>query len=357
VSPSFPARIVGRALLAILASLWPLAGRPQQAPTPAILDLASLPPMRPPGADLYRRHFLIAYTPRVWAVGSNGAYAGVYGGKDLATVRDKALAGCAAKGGTECAIYAQDLEVVWHGRVGTAPAAPPGAVFAEDHAAFLPDTRFLWYGPQAARGVIVWGHGYGGALDDERGFTPPAFLRPLNNAGFDVLRFDRDPAWDSDADTTEGWLRAGLRALRQKGWRMIVAGGQSRGGWNALQLLLEPGDADVIITTSAGRFGRDPGNLILKGETMLWELANRVPKQSTRLAFLQFKDDPFAGDEDKRAGRIRDMVGPKIGALLLIDRPEGFTGHMGGYPFGFAERFGDCILRFVTEPRPAGACE
>jgi hypothetical protein len=323
---------------------------------PAELDLARLPPMRPPGPEVYRQKFLTGNLPRVWAIASNGAFGGAWGGRTIATARAAALASCARKGGTDCAPFAEDLDLVGP---AAAPAAraPAAPVLAMDHAAFLADARFFWFGPPAARGVIVWGHGYGGYADDERGFQPPAFLRPLNNAGFDVLRFDRDPQWDGDADTTEQWLRTGLAALRTRGWRMIVAGGQSRGGWNALQLLDSPGSAEAIITTSAARFGRDAGNQILKGETMLWTLADRVPRQTTRLAYLQFKDDPFGGDEDKRARTVREMIGPKIGGLLLIDQPEGFSGHMGAYAAGFADRFAACILRFVTEPAPPQTCE
>ena len=262
-----------RLLLALCLVSW---FHVAQAQTNAILDTIHLPLMRSPGAEVYRDRFLIGGLPRAWAIASDGSNGGQWGSGTLEKVREAALKSCAAKGGTDCAIYAENLDVVWRGRPAT-EAAPPASLVSDRGYAFVPDARFFWHGPRVARGVIVWGHGYGGPNDDECGYQPPSFLRPLNNAGFDVVRFDRDPGWDHDVDRVVGWLRGGLGELRRMGWRIVVAGGQSRGGWNALEMLRSPGSADAIITTSAGPgTGTDPGSQILKGETMLYSLASDV---------------------------------------------------------------------------------
>ena len=179
----------------------------------------------------------------------------------------------------------------------------------------------------------------------------------LNNAGFDVVRFDRDPGWDHDIDQVAQWLRGGLAELRRQGWRVVVAGGQSRGGWSSLELLRTPGIADAIITTSAAASGQDAGTQILRGETMLYSLLSELPKQATRVVYIRFMDDPFAGDEEKRARRMREMVAPNVGALLLIDRPDGFSGHGGAYRPGSAEKFGVGIARFVMEASRPARCD
>lgn len=342
-----------RCFLAICIVLWSFGARAQ---TEAILDLGHLPPMKPSGPEGYRDRFLMGNLPRAWAIASDGSQGGQWGAGTIEKAREAALKSCAGKGGTDCAIYAENLDVVWRGRVPAARPAP-ATLIADRGYAFVPDARFFWRGARMARGVVVWGHGYGGAYDDERGRQPPAFLRALNNAGFDVVRFDRDPNWDQDIEQVAGWLRAGLVELRRQGWRVVVAGGQSRGGWTSLEMLRTPGVADAVVTTSAAASGQDPGNQILRGETMMYSLLSDVPKQPTRVVYIQFKEDPFGGDEDKRARRMREMVGPNVGALLLIDRPDGFKGHMGAFATGFAEKFGACIARFVMGASQSTLCD
>jgi hypothetical protein len=342
-------------LRAVLLAAFLLIGAQATAQTEAVLDTATLPSMRPPGPEIYRDRFITGNLPRAWAIATNGASGGAWGGRDAAAARDAALKTCADRGGTDCALYAVDLDVVWHGRQPAPRTAQPALITAPGYS-FTPDPRFFWFGPERARGVVVWGHGFGGPNDDERGRQPPSFLRPLNNAGFDIVRFDRDPGWDQDIEKVVGWLRDGLAELRRRGWRVAVSGGQSRGGWNNLELLRTPGFADIVITTSAAASGTNPGTQILRGETMLYTVLDAVPAQRTRVAYVQFRDDPFGGDEDRRAERVRQMLGPKVGPLLLIDRPEGFAGHSAAYQATFGERFGACIARFVLDPVPPGAC-
>ena len=238
----------------------------------------------------------------------------------------------------------------------TAPV--PGPLVANEHYAIIPDQRFIWHGPQAALGIVVWGHGLDEHRRDLRGQAPPAFLRPLNKAGYDVVRFDRDPSWDGNTRIPDvvAFLRDGLVELRNRGWKRIVAGGQSRGGINVLSLLKTPGAADVILTTSAAMAGTDPGSVAMRGEVNLYDLLHDTPKQNVRVMYIQFLDDPFAGDEEKRANRVREWVGPKVSALLVLDRPEGFHGHIAGASADFAEKYRACITSFVMDEVPPKAC-
>jgi hypothetical protein len=74
-----------------------------------------------------------------------------------------------------------------------------------------------------------------------------------------------------------------------------------------------------------------------------------------RVVVANFSDDPFNGLPDARAEALRLLEG-RVGALLLIDRPEGITGHGAGAGRAFAERFGGCLFRFATLPDPPTAC-
>jgi pimeloyl-ACP methyl ester carboxylesterase len=334
--------------LASAAAPLPIGG------PPSILDLKNLPSIPEQGRQAYSR-FLIGNVNRAFAIGSNGAFGSAWSAKTIDLAREEALSSCASKGASDCRIYADNLAINWPGRETNTVSKPPSTLLEGSGYAFIPDERFLWYPPALARGIIVWGHGWGG--DDERGTQPPAFLRALNNDGYSVVRFDREPNEDLWMDRQTRHLRDGLITLRVSGWKRIVAGGQSRGGWNALDLLRTPGAADAIITASAGPgSGTDVTRQIVKGQTLLYSLVDDAPSQTTRLAYIQFADDPYGGDKAQRAARVRDILGPKLGALLLIDRPEGFSGHGGAYRPGFAAQYGECIKRFVEDPVPPPNC-
>ena len=114
-------------------------------------------------------------------------------------------------------------------------------------------------GPQAARGVLVWGHGYGGPDRDNRNRPTPPFVSLLNDNGWDVLRFDRHPG-DDGLYASLPRLVGGLPALRQAGYRRILLGGQSRGGWQAIMAASERPDlVDAVIATAPAAHGEvDP---------------------------------------------------------------------------------------------------
>ena len=329
-------------------------------PLPPVLDVQRLPTNAEAARVSYRDHFLIGNLPRAFALSSDGHFGGRWGSGTPEAAQQAALDSCKAKGGTDCRLYAADLAIVWPGREAAAPPPPPTAPLRDNgHYALIADPRFIWHGPQAARGVIVWGHGLDEHRRDLRGQQPPAYLRPLNNAGYDVVRFDRAPEWDGNTRLPEivDWLREGLADLRHQGWRHIVAAGQSRGGINVLNLLRTPGLADVLLTTSAAMAGTDAVQVATRGEVNLYETIKDTPTQSTRVMYVQFEGDPFAGDEDRRAARMREMVGPHVSALVLIDRPSGFSGHSAANGADFAEAFSACIAHFVMDAMPPQHCD
>jgi hypothetical protein len=344
-----------RIAAAMAALLWWAPVSAQPAPSFPVLDTAAVPGLDAEGRAQYAR-FLVSNLPRAFALsGGSGKSGWVGGAKTEAEARDGALASCARKGATDCALYAAGLDVVWQGR---APQVrpPPRALIETGNYAFVPDERFLWRGPAAARGVYVWSHGkspgFGG---DERGLQPQPHVRFFNNAGFDVVRFDRAPLAD-DRERAAGWLRDGLAALRKRGWRMVIAGGQSRGAWNSLQMLDTPGLADVVIAVSPAAHGSGASVNLGAQTDDFRAMLSGDPRSSARVAMVQFRNDLFMGDGDARAAMMERILRPKVAAMLLIDRPEGFSGHGAGAQFGFADSYGACLLRFATEPTPPARC-
>ncbi len=227
-------------------------------------------------------------------------------------------------------------------------SAPPGPLIRSINYSFTPDERYVWRGPAAASGAYVWAHGKGlRSTDDLRGLQPPPHVRWLNEAGYDVIRFDRSPTVDQ-RDRAAGWLRDGLARLRKAGYARVIVGGQSRGAWNSLQMLDTPGLADAVVAISPAAHGSG-ASLNLLGQTDDFRrLLDDIPPQHTSVVFVQFKQDVFIGDADARRRMLEERLRPKIGALLLIDRPDGFAGHGADNSAPFGQRYGACIMRFVT---------
>jgi hypothetical protein len=308
------------------------------------------------GQQVYQR-YLNFNLPRALAVSPAGGY-GAYGGVGtIEAARDKAMQSCAAKTPSGCALYAENLETVWpSARRPPPPPAPAAPLITGPGYNFIADARYIWHGPAAARGMYVWSDGYGGPVSDARGVQPQSHVRAFNNAGFDVVRFERDPHQDHQRDLMAANLAAGLTALRRQGWKVIVAGGQSRGAWNSLQTLAAPGVADVVIAVSPGAHGTDSGNMVTRQETDLWQLLHDARSPTTRVAFVQFADDPYSAMPERRVALVDAQLRPRVGQVLVIDRPAGITGHGGGASYAFAARYGDCLVHFATDASPPSAC-
>ena len=126
------------------------------------------------------RAWLRTNVPRAFAIAPGGKVGSFSGAPwdTAAAVREKALQDCATNVPLGCAIYAENLDVVWPGQQSRA-ASPPGPLLKTWNYALVPDGRFIWHGPAAARGVVVWGHSYGGPEIDNRGNQPESLIRPL----------------------------------------------------------------------------------------------------------------------------------------------------------------------------------
>ncbi len=342
-------RLPALALACTLASTLP-----GQAAPPPVLDARAVPYLDDSSRASYEA-WLRTNLPRAVAIAPGGKIGWTTGGPHDAIegVREKALQQCVAKGASGCALYAENLDVVWPGRQSrTAP--PPGPLLKTWNYAFVPDDRYFWRGPAAARGVVVWSHGYGGSEADNRGVQPQSHIRPLNNAGYDVVRFDREPMADT-RDRAAGWLRDGLQEMRRLGYRSVIAAGQSRGAWNSLQMLETPGLADVVIAVSPAAHGSGGSANLTAQYDDLRSLLSGVSASRARVAFVQFEGDTFIGDADRRADLMRRAM-PRLGGVLFIDRPPGLRGHGAGASPEFGQRYGDCLMHFALDPAPPQSC-
>lgn len=341
------------AVFGLVAAFGAWSGQAGGQPSP-LADPAGPPGLTAEARALWAR-FITFNVHRAFAVGPGGAFGAAWNHRSLDEAKETALRNCARRAGPECRLIAVDLAIVDPARPWTPPMEAPGSVdIGGTGWEIVPDKRYLWRGPAQARGAFVFGHGRS-ADADPRGSQPQTWVRRFNLAGYDVFRFDRHPNSD-ETERAAGWLRDGLARLRALGYRHIVVGGQSRGGWNALQVLDRPGLVDVAIAIAPAAHGQGGSTNLLAQNDQLRTIAARTNAPAARLAFVQFANDPFVLDPDGRARIVRERIAPRLAAVLLIDRPEGFIGHGAGEGWRFADRFGACLLAFATEPVPPERC-
>jgi len=338
----------------LLVALLLLLAAPALGQTVPILQLPQQPGLREADRANVAR-YLRMNLPRALAFGPDGAY-GWYTGGPPDQVEQRAIESCQRRsGGAPCTIHARDLSIVAAGRAWTAPEPPSGARLASWNHETLPDPRFLWWGPDRARGVLVFAHGRGANGADSRGNQPHAWTRRFNNAGFDVWRFDRHPVSD-DKQRAAGWLRADLAEMRRRGYRRIVVAGQSRGAWNALMALDTPGLVDVAIAIAPAAHGEAGSpNLPRQLDDLRALVAAAAGAVEARVAVATFLNDPFAASPDGRAELFRQL-GERSAAFLLIDRPENLPGHGAGASIVFNDRYSLCLFNFATAVSPPRSC-
>jgi hypothetical protein len=339
------------AILLLLLAAWPVAAQSRNP----LLEIPASPGLSEANRANVER-FLRYPVPRVLALGPNGAAGWQSLGGTAEEIERRALESCQRRSnGAPCQVAVRDLAVVLPGRAWTPPEPPGGMRLSSWNHETVPDSRFLWWGPEQARGVVVFAHGRSAGGADSRGGQPQAWTRHFNNVGYDVWRFDRHPNTD-DAVRAAGWLRADLVELRRRGYRHIVVAGQSRGGWNTLMVLDTPGLADVHIAIAPAAHG-DLGSA--SHGRQLDDLRNIVAAAAgaprARLAIANFREDNFDAEPERRGALFREL-GARASAFLFLDRPEQPTGHGAGATSAFNDRFGACLLRFATAPQPPTSC-
>lgn len=217
----------------------------------------------------------------------------------------------------------------------------------------------LHRGPAEAVGVLVWGHGYGGPDEDYRGKPLPGFLTALNEAGFDILRFDRHPGDDALFVSLPRLVR-GLPALRALGYRQVVLGGESRGGWQALMAAAErPELVDAVLAVAPAAHGEIQGREGEDHETRADALADferllaGIAATPQRLLVAAFEGDAFDPDPAGRAALVAALAARRAAPTLALFPSGPARGHSGARDWRFTRDYGACVLTLLRAPEAA----
>jgi dienelactone hydrolase len=215
-------------------------------------------------------------------------------------------------------------------------------------------TRLVAHDPNprgvvAAVGAVIWNP----PADAERDLdpTPAHFVDVLGRAGYDIYRLERQRTGVREEVQGAEAIIDAAKALRARGYKRIVAAGQSAGGWLALRASATSREViDAIVATAPAVHG-PINNDRARADRARTEFA-RIMRHIDRVATMVFL---FAGDEFDPGGRAKAVeasLSERGVPAMVLDAPPGWRGHGAGQSRAFARRFGPCIVAFVAPPRP-----
>jgi pimeloyl-ACP methyl ester carboxylesterase len=209
-------------------------------------------------------------------------------------------------------------------------------------------------GPAAAQGAVIWNHGIAGSLAAEAMNSPvPTFVAVFRDAGWDVFRALRTRQSEEPNHSTAAFVQI-IERLKQEGYGKIIMAGQSGGAWLSLMAASRSDAVHAVIANAPAYYGVDR-EVFQKNSFILLDHIDDIRRG--RIMISYFKDDNFAPGG---RGAPSDALLTKHGLPhVVVDEPEGFSGHHGGNTALFRRRFGDCILAVAGDgPMPTReACD
>ncbi|MCZ8310397.1 MAG: alpha/beta hydrolase [Magnetospirillum sp.] len=218
-------------------------------------------------------------------------------------------------------------------------------------------------GPGTARGIVIWNHGLSGNNDQSRA-PPPAYVRVLHAAGWDVVRIKRDGLSEGGGWTTGG-LRHVARTVEEvqrakvQGYARVILAGQSYGGAIALEAARRV-EVYAIVPSSPGTGVSSTLVGTVAAETagtdhLYASLADG--KFERAAAILPFSDE-FALASPERGRRAREILAKRnVPFLPLDDASTILVGHGGSSSSAMTQIYAVCLAAFLDplRTRAAGA--
>ncbi len=215
-------------------------------------------------------------------------------------------------------------------------------------------------GPSAALGLVIWNHGVSGQ-SDQGAFPPPAYVRQLAQAGWDVIRIKRDGLQESN------WATAGLRHVartveevqkaREGGYRRIVLAGQSYGGAITLEAARRI-EVYAIVPSAPGTGVSliDLGSPMTSAQgTQQLLTALAEGKFERAVPILPFADE-YSASSPERGRKAREALGQRGLPFLPLDEASTqLVGHSASGTAMMSFAYGACVVAFLdpAAARPA----
>ena len=229
------------------------------------------------------------------------------------------------------------------------------AVLVGQHLCLAQDLSSVWSewesspvprrGPARAKALFVYFH----ARSVDALSVPIAilFTEMARIAQWDILRINRYPPTDDEELDAAILKRLSdeITSARTAGYKRIVVGGVSRGGWLALSAAALPG-VDVVIALAPGTGGLERKDLERTRDVLAQRL---VGAQARRVAAFFFDGDPREAVEERRAAVIRRALQRTRSAYMIVDRPPDLYAHVAAGSGRLVRRYRDCLLQFAQD--------
>lgn len=234
-----------------------------------------------------------------------------------------------------------------------APADPPVPPLVE----FTP-----WLvknqGPAGAKGVIYFVRGWSEGLGLDAFELAPYIMTTLNAHGWDVV-VAKYPQGDVPSrmryESVPGaakFLRHRAEDLKAQGYKRIVLAGQSWGSWVAMAADQQKGlPADalwLIVPNIYGPKTFDTGEKNSLFRLNYTKFAALVPALNTPAVLNTFTGDRW--EPGNRAALLRKHFETDKLPSLIVDEPQGFSGHFAGWLPIYDFAYGACIESFLEGP-------
>ena len=152
------------------------------------------------------------------------------------------------------------------------------------------------------------------------------------------------------------YLGRRLKELKAQGYERIYVGGQSWGGWSALDLATMPGlplDGVVLVVPACGGWrstgaARDDPSFY-NNKIFFDQLIARVRYPTVGVFFLGDEYEPA----DRGVGAAATLTKHGV-PNMIIDHPPAFSGHGSAWFPAFDYMYGGCIADFLEAPKTRG---
>jgi hypothetical protein len=223
-------------------------------------------------------------------------------------------------------------------------------------------------GAARAKGLVLWMHGVSGDRVQYKS-PPPAVVRRLAEAGWDVIRINRNNLYE------RGWTSSGVRhrddaieRLRQakaQGYRAIILAGQSYGGAIALEPNAKAGEVDGVLAFSPGHGsdlgqpGGGVGGVYFNLDRYLLD-AVATQKGGRVVVLVAYNDrlHPNRSAPGSQMGpRLRQALAGTGRPYVVFDESGPIWGHGAGSTNQFSRWYGACVVRFLDPAQAVNAGE
>jgi len=214
-------------------------------------------------------------------------------------------------------------------------------------------------GPALAAGIVLWNHGQATGHPSWQ-FGAPPVIRLFAESGWDVYLVQRNPvcegSWSAKSRSYVDNLVSRVGEAKKRGYRHILVAGQSVGAGIALGAAGKTDQIDGVLALalSHGRASCRNPRTIRPGMIEFHE--KQIERgirdlRSSRILISMGKDDHCVGHSFSPL--VSKTLATKEIAYVYLDESMALAGHGAAAGQQFVSLYGDCVLKFFTEDKPA----